>query len=360
VNEVLLLDRLPKGGVAESGVVLFMQQANRAMSGISDRTGTGRCFIDTQVTSLRFAVIGAGRLGASLALALRDHGMHLVGFSALTPAGRERSESWLGAKASSTISDLVSRAPDLYLVAVPDSALPEVAAALGTLLVGSAGPLVAHTSGATSVRVLDPCSAAGATTLVFHPLQTFADPMVGRSRFAGSAVAITPYSGGQESLGAVVGFALAQLVDARPFFLLDDKRALYHAAATMACNYLVTLEHNAREAFVLSGLPSEEALSLFLPLVKATLENIEDQGTVKALTGPLSRGDIGTVRSHLAALFEDAPELLPLYNALGLATLPLVQARKEIDATSIAGLEGLLTAPTRDFLTDNEPEASLT
>jgi predicted short-subunit dehydrogenase-like oxidoreductase (DUF2520 family) len=287
--------------------------------------------------------------------------MHLVGFSALTPAGRERAESWLGGTASSTISELVSCAPDLYLIAVPDSPLPEVAAELAELLAGSAGPLVAHTSGATSVRVLDSCSAAGATTFVFHPLQSFSDPTVGRSRFAGSAVAITPCGGGQESLGAVMGFALAELVDARPFFLPDDKRAVYHAAATIACNYFVTLEHQARKAFVLSGLPSEEALSLFLPLVRATLENIEAQGTVKALTGPLSRGDIGTVREHLAALAQDAPELLPLYTALGLATLPIVQARREVDASRVTELEGLLRAQTRDLLpAENEQKPPLT
>jgi predicted short-subunit dehydrogenase-like oxidoreductase (DUF2520 family) len=276
--------------------------------------------------------------------------MDLVGFTALTSAGRERAESWLGGCASSTLSDLVSNRPDLYLVAVPDSALPQVAIELAALLPSSPGPLVAHTSGATSVRVLDPCAAAGATTLVFHPLQTFADPALGRSRFAGSAVAITPSTDGQDSLAAVVGFALAQVMDSRPFLLPDEKRSLYHAAATIACNYFVTLEHQAHKAFVLSGLPAEEALSLFIPLVRATLENIETQGTAKALTGPLSRGDVGTVRSHLAALAEDAPGLLPLYKALGLATIPMVQARSDVDTTTIAELEGLLKAPTRDLL----------
>ena len=101
------------------------------MSGICGRTGTGRCFIDTEVTSLRFAVVGAGRLGASLALALRAKGLPLVAFTARTPAGRSRAESLAGRAALSDLRDVVSLEPDLYLIAVPDSALAEVASELG-------------------------------------------------------------------------------------------------------------------------------------------------------------------------------------------------------------------------------------
>jgi predicted short-subunit dehydrogenase-like oxidoreductase (DUF2520 family) len=314
------------------------------MSGISDRTGTGRCFIATEVTSLRFAVIGAGRLGASLALALRDQGLTLLGFTALTSAGRERAKQWLGSSASSGLSELVSLRPDLYLIAVPDTELPKVASELGNLLVPRPGVFVAHTSGATSVKVLGPCVKRGAAAFVFHPLQTFSDPAVGRGSFAGAAVAITPCTEGRESPAAALGFGLARLLNARPFLLSDDKRALYHCAAAIACNYFVTLEHQAREAFVRSGLPSDDALSLFLPLVRTTLENIQTQGTIKALTGPLSRGDTGTVRKHIDALSQNAPEMLPLYRALGLATLPILRARQEIETASITALEALLTS----------------
>jgi len=110
----------------------------------------------------------------------------------------------------------------------------------------------------------------------------------------------------------------------------------------MACNYLVTLEHDAQRLFVKAGLPETEALSLFLPLVRTTLENIGTQGTVDALTGPLSRGDTGTVANHLTALADDAPDVLPLYRILGLRTLELVRARGHADPSLIAALADLL------------------
>ncbi len=197
-------------------------------------------------------------------------------------------------------------------------------------MVGSV-PVVAHTSGATSVAVLAPCEQAGAATLVFHPLQTFSEPITGSTRFPGTAIAITPSDARPDSPASTLGFALAHVLGARPFSLPDDKRSLYHAAATLACNYLVTLEHHSKRLFVQAGLPEDEALALFLPLVRATLDNVAAQGTVAALTGPLSRGDTQTIVNHLEALASDAPDLLPLYRALGRATLDLVEARGEVD-----------------------------
>ena len=335
-------------------------------------------------------MIGAGRLGCSLALALRSQGAHLAGFTAGTPEGRARAEVWLGQPAAADMGALASRSPHLYLIATPDDALAAVARELGKELgqaaasgdtgsmwadgapatPGLVAPLVAHTSGATSVAVLSPCEEAGAATFVFHPLQTFADPASGASRFAGAAVAVTPSvrvqttpeggaspsaafydpSGAEaqraaEALpAAVFGFGLARALGARPFLLQDDKRTLYHAAATVACNYLVTLEHHAERLFVEAGLDEREALALFLPLVTATLDNLREQGSVAALTGPLSRGDTRTIAGHLRALANGAPHLLPLYRVLGLATLEMVRARADIHPAVIGDMANILTA----------------
>jgi predicted short-subunit dehydrogenase-like oxidoreductase (DUF2520 family) len=300
--------------------------------------------IEASATSLRFAVIGAGRLGASLALALRQHGQTIIGFTAASPAGRARAEESLGLPASVSLSALVKLRPELYLLCVPDAAVADVAGELGTELLAAAGgrrPVVAHTSGATSVSALLPCEEAGAATLVFHPLQTFSEPLTGATRFAGAGVAITPGPVLTDAAGTM-GMKLADILAMRPFFLADDKRSLYHAAATVACNYLVTLEYLADELFVKAGVPERVTLSLFLPLVQATLENLAARGPVDALTGPLSRGDAATIIKHLDALASDAPEVLPVYRALGLATLNLVAARHELDPETLARLHGLL------------------
>ncbi len=294
-------------------------------------------------------MIGAGRLGASLALALRAQGASLVGFTAGSPEGSARAKVWLGSQASTDLADLVSHSPDLYVVAVPDQVLPEVAAKLAGQLERAAwahgkAPVVMHTSGATSVTVLSACEQAGAVTLAFHPLQTFSEPLTGSTRFAGAAIAVTPPTPHPDSPGATFGFRLAGLLGARPFLLPDDKRSLYHAAAAFACNYLVTLEYHAERLFIDAGLPEEAALALFLPLVRATLDNVAAQGTVAALTGPLSRGDTGTVAGHVDALRTHAPDLLPVYRALGLATLDLLRDRGEIDPEAIDELGFLLGA----------------
>lgn len=316
----------------------------------ASRTGTGRDRIDNILTSLSFAVIGAGRLGTSFALALTKHGARLVGFITRSVRSRAQAEAVLGHYACLTLQELVQSNPQLYLLTVPDQALVEVSGQLGRLLRATrepekCPPFVAHTSGATSVDVLLPCAEAGAHTLVLHPLQTFADPLVGAERFAGTAVAVTSKENSPESQAARFGFALAQGLDARPFFLPDERRVLYHAAATLASNYFVTIEYHAEQLFKQVGLPEEEVLSLFLPLVRSTLENVSARGAVQALTGPLSRGDVETVRTHLSTLEAEAPQTALLYKALGLATLDILGLRGEVDKETITTLAGILGQP---------------
>jgi predicted short-subunit dehydrogenase-like oxidoreductase (DUF2520 family) len=271
-----------------------------------------------------------------------------VGFTAGSAAGRIRGQDWLGMPGSLDLCDLVRRRADLYLLCVPDGAVPTVAAELASEL--SAVPritavlVVAHTSGATSISALRSCEEAGAAALVFHPLQTFPEPLTGSTRFAGAGVALTPGPADPDAAGTA-GLRLAEILGMRPFFLADDKRSLYHAAATVACNYLVTLEHLANELFVKAGMPERVSLHLFLPLVTATIENLAAHGPADALTGPLSRGDATTVAGHLAALAAAAPEVLGVYRALGDSTLELVETRGDLAPETVERLRALLEGP---------------
>lgn len=303
---------------------------------------------------VRFGIVGAGRLGASLAIALRAAGAELAGFVCATSAGAARAQSLLHADPSPDLAHLVAKAPSHYFITVPDGALPTVAETLGGLLArGLASgrssdapprrPFVFHTSGATSARVLLDAARAGAACAVFHPLQTFSEPLTGSTRFVGAAIAVTPTPGEESDAASAEGFALAQALRARPFLLPDDRRTLYHAAASVAANYLVTLEHCAQQLFVAAGMPEDEALALFLPLVGAALENVGAQGPVRALTGPLCRGDLPTISAHLEAVAQQAPGYLALYRLLGLYTLDLVRARGDVASESIDELVRLLS-----------------
>lgn len=306
------------------------------------------------MNELRLALVGAGRLGTALTLALIGSGATLTGFASGSAASRGRGADLFHRAATESVEQLVATAladgADLLLLAVPDGVLPTVAAQVGRALADARNEptggrraaigrlVVAHTSGASSIDVLAPCRRAGAAILGFHPLQTFSDPLSGIERLRGCAVAVTTDDPRAAAFAAVVAGA----VGARPFVLADEHRALYHAAAVVASNYLVTLASVAESLFERAGLPAGGALPAFLPLMRGALHNMEAQGTVAALTGPLSRGDVGTVAAHLEALAREAPETVDFYRALGHATLPLLRARADVPIATIDRLDDLL------------------
>jgi predicted short-subunit dehydrogenase-like oxidoreductase (DUF2520 family) len=295
----------------------------------------------------RVAILGAGRLGTSLALALREAGADIRVLTDAMESPLLRAKREFGLPTSPSVREVVKAGANVLCLTVPDGALAAAALELGTLLARenaegrSAARAVLHTSGATSVAVLAPCAQAGAVTLSLHPLQTFSDPRAGAKRLSGAAIAVTPGPGGGWELGEL----LARSVGGRPFLLREEDRVLYHAAACVASNYLVSLEYAAEDLFCRAGMSREDALPAFLPLVQGAVDNLAERGAVAALTGPLSRGDVDTVTAHLLELAVKAPEQLPLYRTMGLATLDLVRKRGELPTRLVDEMEGLLTDP---------------
>ena len=184
---------------------------------------------------------------------------------------------------------------DLVLLCVPDRAIPGVASAIPT------GPWVAHTSGAVSLRALEP----HLRRFALHPLQTFQRGL-GAGQFDGAYAAVTA----EDSGGLATGFALAQLLGLRAFELADENRPAYHAAATIAASFLVTLQRAAADLMEAAG-GSPQALE---PLMLRTIENGFRP------TGPFVRGDYETVEAHRREISRRRPHLSPLYDALADAT----------------------------------------
>jgi len=220
-------------------------------------------------------VIGSGRAGGAIAARLRERGLTVI--VARDPAAG------------------TAAGVDLVLLCVPDAAIPEVARAVPV------GPWVAHVSGATTLAALDP----HARRFSVHPLQTLTEER-GPEQLAGAWGAIT----GETDEARDTARWLAETLGLRPFPLADTDRPLYHAAAVIAGNYLVTLYRTAAALFEQVGAPPEG----LVPLMERTIEN----GFV--LTGPIARGDWATVEAHLSALEQRAPEVVPLYRALAEAT----------------------------------------
>ncbi len=240
---------------------------------------------------LRVGIVGPGRVGTALARALRAAAVAVEG-----PLGRgERPERC-----------------DAILLCVPDG---EIAAAAE--VVTAAAPLVGHTSGATPLSVL---AHAGVAAFGLHPLQTVAHSDV-RFEGAGAAVAgSTP-----EALAFATG--LAQRLGMTPFKIDDEGRAAYHAAASVASNFLVTLQAAAETIATGAGLERDEARALLAPLVRQTVENIAEMGPDAALTGPVARGDDVTVAAQRAAVEDVEPELLALFDELARRTRVLATQR---------------------------------
>jgi predicted short-subunit dehydrogenase-like oxidoreductase (DUF2520 family) len=222
------------------------------------------------------AIVGAGRLGTALASALRATGLTVHG-----PLGR-------GERPRADAS--------LVLLTVPDGAIAEAARAV------PAGPLVGHCSGATT---LEPLVAAGHAALSLHPLMTV--PAQGETVFRGAGAAVA----GSGEAARAAAEALAARLGMVPVTVADADRPAYHAAASIASNFLVTLETAAERLAATAGVTRE----LLVPLVRATVDNWSVLGPA-ALTGPIARGDEATVARHREALRERTPDLLPLYDAL--------------------------------------------
>jgi predicted short-subunit dehydrogenase-like oxidoreductase (DUF2520 family) len=219
------------------------------------------------------AIVGGGRLGRALTAALRTAGVRVSG-----PHGR----------------GFAGTAVDAVLLCVPDT---EIAAAAAAIV---PGPLVGHCSGATGLEALAPHEAFG-----LHPLMTVTH--VGAD-FAGAGAAVAGTTDRARNLAT----RLAQQLGMRPFALAEHDRAAYHAGASMASNFLVTLEEAAQRV---SGIERE----LLLPLVQATVDRWAAEGAA-SLTDPIARGDEGTVIRHREAIADRAPDLLELYDVLADAT----------------------------------------
>lgn len=248
------------------------------------------------------AVLGSGRVAHALADALTRQGCDVSRRSARDP-GRTQALS-----------------ADLAVLAVSDDAIGPVAAELAadTEDVGR-NRAVVHCSGALDRTPLGPLAERGWQTGGWHPLQAFATP--DSPVLPGVTWGITA----DEGLAATLA-GLSRLLGGHPVRLEDADRALYHAAAAMASNYTDVLVYHATLLLEDCGLDRDHALRALLPLVRTSLDGLERAGLPAGLTGPLSRGDVGTVRRHLAAL-ADRPDTERLYRAAGRATEPLLRER---------------------------------
>ena len=280
------------------------------------------------------SVVGAGTVGTALAVRLREAGHRILAVSGGSSTV-ERAATYLPGVPVLGPAD-AAREAEVVLIATPDDLIGEVCESLARASVLRDGGAVAHVSGATSLDPLSPARSAGATVLSIHPLQTLASVGLALARLPGSAIAVTALS---ES-GFLLGERLAVDIGGRPFRLSDEAKPLYHAAAVFASNYVVSVAALAEELFGEAGLA--EPVAAFLPLSRATLDNVEATGTAAALTGPVVRGDAGTVALNLDALADRLPSAIPAYLALARVALGLGERSGRLSPEGRAAVEEVL------------------
>ena len=263
-------------------------------------------------------IVGAGAVGTALGVALTRAGWPVHAVASRDLERRERFRSLVdGSRAYAEAQALVEEV-ELIIVAVPDDAIATLAR--GLRMYG--GQAMVHTSGALDADVLTPAMAAGTQVGAFHPLVAFADTERAVAALHGATVAIE----GDDQLAALLA-DMAEAVGARPVRLAPGSKAAYHAAAVLAAGGFVALLDAIVELGRVAGLDEPGALAIYGPLIEGTLGNARALGVRDALTGPIARGDVGTLDAHLAALGAHAPDVLALYLAVAEREVALAVAR---------------------------------
>ncbi|MFP3397272.1 Rossmann-like and DUF2520 domain-containing protein [Brevibacterium sp. H602] len=244
---------------------------------------------------LGIGIIGCGRVGASIGAAWRQAGHAIIGVSATSTASLERAEDMLPG-VPILDPDAITERAELVLIAVPDDEIAPLVTGLADLGHIHAGQILVHCSGRYGTDALDAGTRLGALPIALHPSLTFTGTDVDLSRLRQATIAVTAPAPIRP-----VGEALVVELGAEPIDIAEADRSLYHAAITHASNHSITILAEAMELLTEAGVADPSAV--LHTLVDASVANTMQNGP-KALTGPISRGDVGTVEAHLAALSE--------------------------------------------------------
>ena len=276
-----------------------------------------------------FAIVGCGKVGTALGIFLTRAGYNGAGFA---------SQSLLSAKHlaeiifSDRFSDIpwdITRHADVVFITTPDSAIEETCRAISQNQGFADQAIVLHCSGALASSVLSSAKTCNAWIGSIHPLQSFASTEYGTNPFQGIIFSL-------EGEDPAIKFArtIATDLSGTSVTLLTEAKTFYHASAVAASNYLVTLLDLAVQLMEEAGVKRKDAFSLLKPLIEGTLSNIEKVGVRKALTGPIARGDVKTVKKHLEEIGFKKPDLLTLYKILAFYTVDIAASERTVSEST--------------------------
>ncbi len=285
--------------------------------------------------SLKFAIIGAGMVGTAIGALLKKAGHHISAIADLSPEYLKRAKSFIGAPGFQNPADAADLA-DCLLITTPDDRIESVC----TRIVAASsvrGKKVFHMSGAGGLDLLDSAYHAGAAVASIHPLQSFSSIESAIQNIPGSYFGVTASKGAKK-----LSMDIVRDLRGIPIHIKPDQKPLYHAAACIASNYLVSLMSVVEAIYLSIGFSEKDARKAYLPLVYGSLNNIEKQGCKSALTGPIARGDSGTVKKHIEAIVRHLPDHSSLYANMGMTAVKLARQKGTLNAAQAKIITDLL------------------
>ena len=286
-----------------------------------------------ETARLRVGLIGAGRVGAPFAAALAAAGHVVVGIHAVSNASKDRAELLLpGVPILS--ADEVARTCDLLLLTPPDDALAELAHGLHTTGALQAGQILVHTAGRFGAGIFNDVLSSNILPLAIHPIMTFSGTSVDLKRMQGAFFGVTA-----PTQLLPIAQALVIEMGGEPITIAEEDRATYHLALAWSTNFITSIV--AQGADLLKSIGIRESEALLHPLLDAAVDNVLRRGD-QALTGPIARGDVGSVAAHIETIKREHPELLQPYRVLGRLTAERALASGMLTADSATSLLTLL------------------
>lgn len=285
--------------------------------------------------SLQFAVIGTGMVGTAIGVLLKNAGHDIAALADASALHRKRAQAYIGAPAFRDPARAADRA-GCILITTPDDRIGSVCAQIAGKS-SLAGKKVFHMSGAGGLDLLAPAARAGALVASIHPLQSFSSIDGAIASIPGSYFGVTAAVGAKK-LAAVIVRDLGGI----PISISAEQKPLYHAAACIASNYLVSLMSVVESIYKSIGFSEKDARKAYLPLVYGSLKNIENQGCPNALTGPIARGDSGTIQKHIDAMARHLPAFASMYAHMGAIAVKLACEKGTLGASQAKTIMGLL------------------
>jgi predicted short-subunit dehydrogenase-like oxidoreductase (DUF2520 family) len=277
----------------------------------------------------KIGIIGAGVVGTAVGVVLRHKGYEITSVYDIKFESTKELVERIGCTAYTSPQE-VSRSADILFITTSDTAIEDVVDSLADSGAFFPGQVIVHMSGAQSSEILDRAKDFGAHVLSVHPLQSFANVERAIDILPGSIFSI---EGDREAYDTAV--CIVESLGGEYFFIDRKAKPLYHAGACVVSNYLVTIIDFGVKLLESTGIPRQVATKALLPLINGTVNNVENIGIPKALTGPIARGDFTTIFKHLDCLEKMAPELMKLYSWLGFYTAQIAVEKGSIDHKSM-------------------------